>query len=778
MSQNAPERVLVLTRIGATPDPQVVIQRARPAGAAIARAGHTAIVVTRDERRATTYLVVPMGVGGDAVVSAVTAAVGARADTAERPPNVAATPVVLTAVARPSDMAARVTQAGHDPTEVAQLVRRLLIPGQWVAVSLRPATSAEAKRAKTWFRHRTDGAVTHYANDSDPLIATFLVGAETKEHASTILSQLVAGLPGFDVETTSRVVVGGRHLPGSATLAMERELAAGIIPAPDRRTLPPIAPRPHRVRQDGSVSVAQSGSYPLASTSFLVSAAMVVGLATQHAGSASEASGTRYRAVPPPLVERVGPVVGYAGDDLVPVHISAADLWAGVAILGAPGMGKTVLVQNLWGWSSMERTAGPSVSGSPGAAHTLVAFEEKGEGVAGWQQWIQQHGDAQVLCELGDPVSPSIDLFSAGDTPSERAVAFVNSMVYAFGEGDIQGRAYETLTVMAAAALSFDLPSLWSAAQCVGDANPMTAISILLGTQGDEVAVHLAKAMIAASGADGATPEMVHAGRQLAPFFGPGSTPANRRTLTESSRNKVHLLLESEAAASWWSTTRPRFRWDDALDGSWAVICNMGTSTSGRLVSDRLRDVLSAMVLFNLRQAIQRKCGGWQSQGRSVTIFADELMMLAQNSEEIVSWIRNQGRSYGVRAVFAAQFPESLRDDVRKALLGFSTVFWFRQTNPGIAAAAAAQLSMTGEEWTQGDIAGLEPYTAILMATADGRIQPPTPIKVAYWGDDPGRFAADQRGVSGLPGADQPDTPPPSAAPPAEGAPHDAYFAR
>ena len=88
--------------------------------------------------------------------------------------------------------------------------------------------------------------------------------------------------------------------------------------------------------------------------------------------------------------------------------------------------------------------------------------------------------------------------------------------------------------------------------------------------------------------------------------------------------------------------------------------------------------------------------------------------------------------------------PEQLQPAVRDCLLGFSTIFWFRQNNPSVVQAAVSQPSMVGGGWSAADIAGLEPHHAILLAVAGGRMQPAVPIRVAFWSYDLRRFAADQ----------------------------------
>jgi len=140
--------------------------------------------------------------------------------------------------------------------------------------------------------------------------------------------------------------------------------------------------------------------------------------------------------------------------------------------------------------------------------------------------------------------------------------------------------------------------------------------------------------------------------------------------------------------------------------------------------------------------------------------------LLASHSPEVVDWLRNQGRAYGVRLILATQYPEQLEQRVRTALLSFENLFWYRQSVPQIVSEAVGQLSMLGGEWSASDVRALEQFHAILIATAAGRPQPPVPIRVAYWDRDDrrSRFAADQGyGPAGRP--DRSSVPPASAGP-------------
>jgi hypothetical protein len=277
-----------------------------------------------------------------------------------------------------------------------------------------------------------------------------------------------------------------------------------------------------------------------------------------------------------------------------------------------------------------------------------------------------------------------------------------------------------------------------------GTATPVELAYVLAGGHGDEAGTRLAGglAQAAARMPDGpARSELATAVRALAFLYESKVTPTQRRSLSESSRSRLADLLK---ARSWWSAARPRVSWRRILDQHWCVVVNTGVTASGQLAGEQTAELMAAMLTYSLRAAIMATCSGWRARGRSVSVFADELALLAGSSPEVVAWLRNQGRSYGVRCCFAAQYPEQLQPAVRDCLLGFSTIFWFRQNNPQVVQAAVTQLSMVGGDWSSADVAGLEPYHAILLAVAGGRMQPAVPLRVAFWGEDRGRFAADQ----------------------------------
>ncbi len=792
-----PSSVFRLVRsAGGPPSPEVVVARAKPVGGAVRSAGKATLLATRTEAGLASYVLVPDRRESKALVAALASALGARPERVAEALDWSSATSVGWLVARPErGFVSRDTQAGANPSEVAVLLAQVMEPNSFVAVSLRAPSSAEQRRVRRWFEHRMPGVQTHYARETEAVVASIFAGAPSRDAVRLLLGQLAAALPGFDLETrvehaamspvgpglvvagvlTEAVfalhfhhllagdVMGGLLALGGLGVSLgavpsrarstEASLRAGVVPAPPRRAFPPRPPRRERTvsRRDpaGNFSTrtlhARDGDYPLAQASFLLGPAMVVGLVSPHAGLSAGVAQVQVRSAPAALTGDIGPLVGQslAGE---PVHLDAREVWHGVAVVGAPGSGKTALVQHLFAWHCLERTRPSQKPGRPGRASALVCFEHKGdEGVAGYRHWASALGDDLCVVELANPATPAIDLFNdAQMSPAERAEFFVSAMRYAYDDAQIQGRSTEVLNVVFTAALACPEEVAMTTQDVVDPPSFVSLAHILLGSRDDARGVALARAMErwAAEHLDTkAGAELADATSRLRIVYGESVTPSQRRTLTEAARNKVDDLMR---VPTWWSHARPVLSWSQILSSHAAVVVNAGATADGRLVDETSGRIVSAMLAYSLEDAIKRTCARWQEAGRAVSIFADELSQLATSSSEVVEWLRNQGRAYGVRCYFATQQPEQLDERLRSVLLGFGSVFWFQQANATVVAQAVAQLSMTGEEWTASDLGNLEAFCAVLRARADGRLQPPVTIRTAFWDGDAARFAADQ----------------------------------
>ncbi len=171
---------------------------------------------------------------------------------------------------------------------------------------------------------------------------------------------------------------------------------------------------------------------------------------------------------------------------------------------------------------------------------------------------------------------------------------------------------------------------------------------------------------------------------------------------------------------------------------------NAGAAGNGRQLGERFTGYLSAMLTFALREEISRTCGGWREQGRSVSVFADELALLAGSGADVLAWLHDTGRSFGVRPYLATQRISQLPPALAESILDYGTVCWFAQSNPDVAERAARDLSVDGSEWSPADVTNLAPYTAVVRTHVRQLRQPAVPVRVAFFEDRMATFAAAQ----------------------------------
>ncbi len=795
----ASTQVFTLARSSsATPERDEAIQRSGAFGRAVndatGKGGTVTLLTVRDLHNITSYVLTP-GQGIEShIVTTLCSAIGAKALVpAEKIPELGDVNYLGWLNARPSESASVATQSGGDQSEVAILLSRIMQPGSWVAMTLRTPTKGEIKNTREWFDYRRDGAVTHYSKSPNTVVASLIAGGASQSEVDTLLNQIVSVIPGFDVDVEAgknhrglplvpsiiaTLVVGAgagvathhwieglgagvvilvgswfsRHAP-TANRTWEREIDEALktneLPRPRTRNIPPRSPVNRKVKQDDGTEreVKHGGTYPLAASSLLLAPAMTIGLVSPHASAAAAVSETRMPSVA--LLDDIGPLVGDARPDdsgtiNAPAHLDAAESYQGVFIYGTPGSGKTVAVQNLWAWNTLERTRPSGKFGRPGAKNTIIAFESKGEGAAVYAEWSEAFGDHCVMIEVGDKNSPAIDLTDPKLPPKERAQFFVSAMKYAFGDDAIGDRSSETLQNVLTAAMSFP-PEAFAT---TGMANPsfLDITHALLGGVGDyEDAKAVAAAMTTYySRVDDSDPKKSVLGeaiKGLGFLYGSSVTVSAWRQNTEAPRNKINLLQQ---VAHWWSPSRPRGTWSDILVNHRAVVINTGITTSGVLVDESVSEKVAAMIAYALKGSIQRHCSNWQKEGRSVSIFADELALLAPSSAEVIEWLREYGRSYGVRLVLATQRPGQLQDQLRATLRGYGTTMIFQQNDPKIIAEAISDLTLGGEVWNSADISNMPRFHAILSATSGGQRQPPVSIQALYWANEYRQFAIDQ----------------------------------
>lgn len=794
MSRSSLTTAWLLSRAsGVEVNPMQITSRANQFATKTSGFDSTTLLLRREESTLRGYLLTE-GTGANAMRAAtdLAHAVGAKAESVPIPAGLVAENVVGWLVFESGSSVAREPQVGSDPTEVARLMANTLSPDCWIAVTLRKPTKKERKRHGLWLANRLSTAVpTHHSMSGDAVIISVLAGSPDAKTVDSLLESTRSAMQGFDIITKAKVatrasaasgwfasaalsvaagfgslfVSGSPDVYGPAILApglalgagsvlvgslrfagvmpsmwsrTQRDLAAGHFRAPRTRRTKPKAPRSERHVGEKTIK-GHEGDYPLHPSSFLVGPQVIVGVVAPHAGAISGEASTQTRAVPPSMLHRIGPLIG--NTDQGPAYLSAIDAFGGVAVVGKAGSGKSVLVRSLFGWSCLDRQTPTLLPGFPGAHNALIAFESKGDGVDHYQQWSDTTGDVMVVIDIADPATFGIDLFAVPGTPTERANFFVNAMVYAFGEGAIGDRSFETLLSVLPAALSVT-PEL---AALVPDLNPHGSpiyyTHVLLGGRGDDLGRALVNELAGESVRNDGNPEVHEAIRGLSPLYGAGVTATQRRNLAEAPRNKVRQLLELEA---WWTPARRKVTWDQILNDHRIVVINTGTSRDGKIVEDELCRQMSAILMFSLRHAIQRNCSGWQEQSRSVSIFADELSLLAGSSEAVIAWLKDQGRAFGVRPFLATQRPEQLPDKVRSAFMNFSTLVSYMQEDITTARQIAEGVSGEDGEWTAADILQLNTYTAVVRGHVDKKRQPAFTVAVRNFEADRRLFANEQ----------------------------------
>lgn len=549
-------------------------------------------------------------------------------------------------------------------------------------------------------------------------------------------------------------------LPGEAR-RFARASARGIPYTPPRKTGRIRSPREAKTvtsmhqNADGTTSqrvkqiAAHPGDYPFDDTVFLAHPDVFAMIASPHGSESSGEASATERSTPPALIEAQGPFIGTNQNDRV--HLESADANLGVAILGRPGSGKSLLVQALYGWAVLERVNPSGRPKHPGRRNGLIAIEAKGDGAWQYQKWAKTLGDKVRLMDAADPRTYALDIFDVPGTLTERAAFATAAMVYVYGEDSIGPRSREALDSVFPAA--FALSRTVVEPRVSGDTDVVETLvqdhsfaryaHILLGGQGDEAFNELAavvKAWSQDTSGGAPNPDAVAAWRALQ--FIAEKTPSNRASYCEAPRNKIKdLAVQLDV---WFSPTRKKVSWSDVVDFHRSVIINTGSSPTGRQIDDVHSKVLSSLLMYSLWAHIRRTCSGWAAQGRYTSLFTDELSLLAGESGEIITQFKDQGRSYGFRAVLATQRPEQLQAQVRNNVLAYDTLISFAQNDPNTSEEVARNV---GSEFTAEDIKHIDPYHAVVRTTVHGKTQSGVIVSVPH-------FAADITGFPALQGYD------------------------
>lgn len=765
--------------------------------------GSTSIIAHRTAHSFDGYFTTSTKASSNGAAITLAQAYGSKAEEVEFPFEIADTPFIGQLVYHPSALF-RDSQLGQDPNELARQLASTMPIDSWVSASSRKVSRIESKRWHRWLKHRANVVtITHHSINSGATAVTFTAGAKTQPEVEAILESLSAAMTGFDISTRVRplrryarsvmalplgaalilaamlvpgmvdgwsdaltklmyvagipaAVIGVLALaqwPSGEEKIMRKSLRQGFLPAPSRNAGKVRPPRQAGSRTtanaQGHISTRQTnafeGDYPLNSSVFMCGADVFAAIASPHGSAISGARVSEERGTPPALLSALGPYIGTNGTDKVRLPSSTFNL--GTAILGKPNSGKSLLVRALYGWHCMERSQPSGLPGHPGAHNTMIAFENKGDGMYKYLEWAHSMGDSALVLDAADPSTPSIDMFDIPGSVTDKAEFITSALRYVYGDDGAGVRSREAFKSVFPAAFALTpeiLEEFWAgsddtARHVLGEKSVMDYAHMLLLSRGETVFQDLASTIRAwsqrsrergkpSTDADSAWDE-------LQVVF--DRTPASRSAYCEAPRNKVDELVRLDF---WFRPSRRKVTWGKIITEHRSIIINTGSSPTGDKVTEDQNKILSSLLMFTLQDSLIRYCSGWLDQGRSVSLFSDELSLLAGSSPEVIAWLRDQGRSYGIRPVLATQRPEQLPGTLRNNLLTYETLMSFTQTDVMTASEVAQNI---GSDWVGEQIQFIEPYHVVIRTSVNGSRQAGVLVKLP-------NFEADKDGFKEL----------------------------
>ncbi len=441
-----------------------------------------------------------------------------------------------------------------------------------------------------------------------------------------------------------------------------------------------------------------------------------------------------------------GALMGHDPDGTA-IRVPDNERFRGLFSLGDPGTGKTTLLIAMW-YSDLVRRRERIAAGIP--PDCSIWLDTKGSGadraIAAAERAHYEPGADIALVDVGDAVGPRLNLFDpALGGPGRQAQAFAEAMKFAFEQGSIQDRAMDVLQSAFHLALATPLPvaaelgyphgpdpvrfAFWLIGGDPHLEQPRKLLRLLNPVSDDEE-FNANRAAVVPS-----NPELTEAWNRYARFV--AMTDRQRNDLFESSRNKLAQL--ASVAPMWRPDARPAVHLSEVIEGGWPVVICFGARDAAVGHSAQTAERLSSMTLYLLWEIIKIRCSGWQDRDRSLSLFNDELHMIAGNGSgaDVIAEMLDLGRDRGMWPVFATQRPDQLPDRTRRSASSMGTKAYFKLDDLETAQAAAADLSRDDETFSEAEVSGLPDFTAAVRMRVGGVPQPPFTLRTVPDGDLP-----------------------------------------